>query len=824
MLRRWIWITPLSLVILIMGAWLLATPLAKREAHKQAEARGLKMEIGSLSLGFFHAELRDVRLRPEGVDGVDAFFKHIEVDLAVSAPRVRRLFVKGGEVEIEGDIDSVQEKLSAWRARRSTSRAIQEPTKERRVERVRNVNVTWRGALDKDDIQKLKGLNIDRDAEGQRLGIDLVEVSLGALTGEVAGTLVTIPGPGLTLDKSQVRFAEARLAYHATENDPSPLQKQKPAVAPLLAPQKPPPPPGLGQRLEKDDARVAKLRAALTLLRDRALGTLPPKIKVDRFWLTYLRGRDKLHVGPSLLEATQGDGSLVVTISPRAEATGTPLSMRFALNPVSADHAASLAIKGGPVSLSTLGIEEGAFGLQGVAHTRLSGNALIQLSQDARTVSGEGESSVSDLTLESTRLSEQLISFPSLRVTGSGLFAVDGSHYQLEEARLTLGDTNFEGAFEMQRSEDFVSLNATAKAPLVSCQALVDSAPRGLLGAVERIEFDRTFSLDAGVQADSRHLSKMKVRWDFKNNCRAKRIPAELDPARFHTIFSREVVGAGNYPMRQEFGPLSGNWVSYAHLSPFIEKALLVTEDGRFFRHNGFDDRAIESAIGDNARAGRFVRGASTISMQLAKNLYLSRDKTLARKFREAALTSLLEQSFTKQEILELYVNVIEFGPGIYGIEKAAEYYFKSTAQELTAAQSFFLASILPAPSVEYFGADGTLSVRRQEAVDRLLAISHKRGALTDEELAFGQDEVLIFGQKDTTSERTSAESAAGEHASGAPSSDTFEVDPSKLDPPVPSPPRAPSPSPRASPAPAPPSKRPSPSEPQKKSPEPDTP
>src|SRR5690606_37358373 len=117
---------------------------------------------------------------------------------------------------------------------------------------------------------------------------------------------------------------------------------------------------------------------------------------------------------------------------------------------------------------------------------------------------------------------------------------------------------------------------------------------------------------------------------------------------------------------------------------------------------------------------------------------------------------------------------------------KAAEYYFKSTAQELTAAQSFFLASILPAPSVEYFGADGTLSVRRQEAVDRLLAISHKRGALTDEELAFGQDEVLIFGQKETTPERTSAEGAAGEHASGASSSDTFEVDPSKLDPPVP--------------------------------------
>jgi monofunctional biosynthetic peptidoglycan transglycosylase len=457
--------------------------------------------------------------------------------------------------------------------------------------------------------------------------------------------------------------------------------------------------------------------------------------------------------------------------------------MRFVLKPASADHAASLALQGGPVSLSTLGIEEGAFGLQGVAHTRLSGNALIQLSQDARTVNGKGESTISDLTLESTRLSEQLVSFPRLHVAGSGLFAVDGTHYQLKEARLALGDTNFEGAFEMQRGTDFVSLNATAKAPLVSCQALVDSAPRGLLGAVERIEFDGTFSLDAGVEADTRHLSKMKVRWDFKNDCRAKRIPAELDPSRFHSVFSREVTGAGNYPMTQEFGPLSGNWVSYQQLSPFVEKALLVTEDGRFFRHNGFDDRAIESAIGDNARAGRFVRGASTISMQLAKNLYLSRDKTLARKFREAALTSLLEQTFTKQEILELYVNVIEFGPGIYGIERAAEYYFKSTPEELSAAQAFFLASILPAPSVEYFGADGTLSVRRHETIQRLLEIAHKRQSLTDEQVAFAQNEVLIFGRKNTTPEAVSAESAAGKQASGAQQNDQREVDPSQLDP-----------------------------------------
>jgi membrane peptidoglycan carboxypeptidase len=239
----------------------------------------------------------------------------------------------------------------------------------------------------------------------------------------------------------------------------------------------------------------------------------------------------------------------------------------------------------------------------------------------------------------------------------------------------------------------------------------------------------------------------MQVHWDFENACKVSAAPPELDPARFRSAFFRDVVGAGGAPLRVESGPATASWVPLAELSPYVESALLVTEDGRFYRHDGFDDRAIESAIRANTSAGRFVRGASTLSMQLAKNLYLTREKTLARKLQEAALTVLLEQSFEKRELLELYVNSVEFGPGVYGIGPAAEYYFRTEASQLGAAQAFFLASILPAPTRQYFGADGRLSPARAALVRRLLEIAKQRKLLGDHELAVALASELVFGQ-----------------------------------------------------------------------------
>jgi membrane peptidoglycan carboxypeptidase len=176
-----------------------------------------------------------------------------------------------------------------------------------------------------------------------------------------------------------------------------------------------------------------------------------------------------------------------------------------------------------------------------------------------------------------------------------------------------------------------------------------------------------------------------------------------------------------------------------------MEIAVLVCEDGGFFRHGGFDFRAIEMALKDDIKAGRFVRGASTISMQLAKNLYLGKEKTLSRKVEEALLTMLLESKLSKNDLLEIYLNIVELGPGIYGIEQAADYYFDESAKQLSLGQALYLASILPDPTRTHFEPDGRISPRWGEYIKKLMRIAHGVKRISEAELEAGLEEELAF-------------------------------------------------------------------------------
>lgn len=749
-MRTWIWISLLAVVVVLGAGLLSATPIAKRMALSKAKERGLVLEMEDFSLGWMEAHLRDVTIKLEGVSAIQIDVDKMEVELGWGAPRVRRVVVRGGLVQIDGTVETVKKSIEEWRARRPVVEETEESTGVRREDVVRDLEVIWTNALGQGSKQTVSGLQIERTGEAQKFGADHVEIRLGNLSAEIAGGLAQFPPGGLDLAQAQnLSAAEVRVIYSATEENPP--AKSASSNPPRDTASDDSDASGLEERLEKDVQRVQKLSAALTLLRSQILPRLPSEARVERLWVTYLKNDEKLHIGPSLLLAKkEKNGAFKTTVEPQGDTKGTPLSLETVLHPKGAGDAVTVSMKGGPVSFRTLGITEGSFGLEGVNQTTVSGNMTAHLRNDAKVLSGGGTIAIEGLSIDSPRLAKNLVTFPRLTLSGQGQMAVDGSRYELSQAELALGETRFEGSLKFESGKDYVTLKASAKAPLVSCQALLDSAPRGLLGAVELMRFDGTFSLETSVEADTRKLRDMNVRWDFKNGCRVKAVPGPLDPDQFRGAFRREVIGAGNFPIQLEFGPLSNNWVPWEEVSPYMEKALLVTEDGRFYSHDGLDDRAIESAIRDNVRAGTFVRGASTISMQLAKNLYLSRSKTLSRKLQEVSLTLLLEQSFEKRELLELYVNVVEFGPGIYGIRQAAEHYFDSHPGRLTAAQAFFLASILPAPTREHFAPDGTLQKTQLAYVHRLLGISAKREALTEAELEEALAEELVLGQPST--------------------------------------------------------------------------
>ncbi len=143
---------------------------------------------------------------------------------------------------------------------------------------------------------------------------------------------------------------------------------------------------------------------------------------------------------------------------------------------------------------------------------------------------------------------------------------------------------------------------------------------------------------------------------------------------------------------------ISWTWRSLSRISPNLRRAVIVAEDSTFWEHHGFDWQGIRVAIDKNIDRGRLSAGGSTITQQLAKNLYLSPEKSFTRKLQEAILTCRLEMNLSKERILELYLNVVEWGKGVYGAEAAARRYFGVSAAALTKSQAATLAAMLPDP------------------------------------------------------------------------------------------------------------------------------
>ena len=185
------------------------------------------------------------------------------------------------------------------------------------------------------------------------------------------------------------------------------------------------------------------------------------------------------------------------------------------------------------------------------------------------------------------------------------------------------------------------------------------------------------------------------------------------DTTAFIELRSREAEARGEKPRRVQ------RWVPYSRFSPNLVRAVLLTEDAAFWSHDGLDYQQIKESMEVNFERGEFARGASTITQQLAKNLYLSPSKNPLRKARELLIARRLESELSKQRILELYLNVIEWGDGIYGAEAAARTYFGKPASQLSASEGALLAAAIANPRVMNPGNPTARLRRRQQMVMR---------------------------------------------------------------------------------------------------------
>ena len=187
----------------------------------------------------------------------------------------------------------------------------------------------------------------------------------------------------------------------------------------------------------------------------------------------------------------------------------------------------------------------------------------------------------------------------------------------------------------------------------------------------------------------------------------------------FIELRAREARARGEKPRRVQ------QWVNYRRMSPNLTRAVLVAEDDAFWQHEGLDVEQLQESLEADWASGRFVRGGSTITQQLAKNLYLSPSKNPLRKLKELIIARRLEAELDKARILELYLNVIEWGNGIYGAEAAARTYFRASASTLGPSESAILAGAIVNPRVLNPAHPSARLIRRQEIILR------KMGSIT---------------------------------------------------------------------------------------------
>jgi hypothetical protein len=242
-----------------------------------------------------------------------------------------------------------------------------------------------------------------------------------------------------------------------------------------------------------------------------------------------------------------------------------------------------------------------------------------------------------------------------------------------------------------------------------------------------------------GRPADAASLT-VSPKVDFKP---PRQMPPAILRLRGDFIFSPQ---DGSGPQRPiDVSPASPDFIALRDVPPLFVRTLLLSEDAGFYGHRGIDLRELPTALLTDWSRGGAARGASTITQQLAKNLFLSRDKRLGRKLQELAITFLLESALGKERILEIYLNIIEWGPDLRGLGPAARSYFGREPRALTPAEMAFLVAIIPGP-IKYQSsfAHGTPGPGLRSLIDELLAKLRSVDAIGEEEYRQALDEPIV--------------------------------------------------------------------------------
>jgi hypothetical protein len=263
------------------------------------------------------------------------------------------------------------------------------------------------------------------------------------------------------------------------------------------------------------------------------------------------------------------------------------------------------------------------------------------------------------------------------------------------------------------------------------CDDWLDFLPHPLPEALQQMAGNYGGRMSFEVRA--KPIPHLDIKHSCTYTCSAEPIKAMRGKAFTYMAYKK-----GGELFERKAGPWSPGWVSIADMPPHIPHAFVLLEDPGFYGHTGILAQALENSLKANLAKGEFVKGGSTITMQLAKNLWLRRHKTVGRKAYEALLTVALESCVGKAKILEWYMNVVEYGPDLYGIGAASKHYFRKPAPQLEADEAFYLAQLLPRPKQALPPKHGGLA-----KAHRLMQILANSGIISEHIVPLKEGEVL---------------------------------------------------------------------------------
>ncbi len=368
----------------------------------------------------------------------------------------------------------------------------------------------------------------------------------------------------------------------------------------------------------------------------------------------------------------------------------------------------------------------------------------VEIARQGQEIIVYGQTALQGVTIEHSRLTEEPLR--DFKVHGDFKMAYDRKEGVLHLERflvsLGLARATIRGDIWPGRLAFDLSLHM----PPTACQQVKAAVPKVIAPRIQNVRLSGQIGLDLHLAIDDEKPEETVLETTLDNQCRIVAFGDIPKPSYFRGPFAYVTYTEKGKDLRLITGQGTDRWTPLMAISPYVIGAVLTTEDGKFWNHKGMTIPEIKRAITLNLKKDALRHGASTITMQLAKNLFLTRERNVARKLQELFFVWYLESNFEKEEILELYLNIVEFGPSIYGISDAAMHYFGRDPSELNALESVFLIKLLPNPVTRHKSYDrNKVSKRLMGILHRVLETMKTRGHLTEIEYANGIEQDIVF-------------------------------------------------------------------------------